>query len=217
MNKEIRNLTNSEAEIRAIKDSRRVDGYGIVFNSESRDLGGFSEIISPDSLNGIIENKGTDILALLNHNEDRGLLARYRNGGGTLSLTVDEKGLKYAFDSPNTNLGDEVLEGINRGDISTSSFAFRVAPNGEKWEKRDDGSYLRTITAFADIFDVSPVYKEAYSDTTVAKRSMAELRKEEIPPEVKEPVEPPVEKKSSFKDLTEHYAELEKQINELNK
>ena len=40
-------------------------------------------------------------------------------------------------------MGDELLEGLKRGDISTSSFAFRVG--SDTWTKKEDGSYLRTI------------------------------------------------------------------------
>ena len=69
---------------------------------------------------------------------------------------MDDTGLKYRFDAPNTALGDELLEGIMRGDISTSSFAFTI--ESDNWTKKEDGSYLRTITKFKELYDVSPVY-----------------------------------------------------------
>ena len=68
----------------------------------------------------------SDILCLLNHNEDKGVLARSKFGVGSLSLSVDSTGLKYRFDAPNTAVGNELLEGLRRGDISTSSFAFTI-------------------------------------------------------------------------------------------
>ena len=80
---------------------------------------------------------------MLNHNEDKGVLARSNKGIGSLTLEIDDKGLKYSFDAPNTALGDELLEGLKRGDITASSFAFKVGK--DKWDKRSDGSYLRTI------------------------------------------------------------------------
>jgi HK97 family phage prohead protease len=92
-------------------------------------------------------------------------LARYRNGSGSLSLTIDERGLKYTFEAPNTVLGDELLEGIKREDITASSFAFVVGD--DSWTKRSDGSYLRTINSFSQILDVSPVYRAAYDATSV--------------------------------------------------
>ena len=135
-----------------------------MFNSESRDLGGFTEVIEPRALEGVLAK--SDILCLLNHNEDKGVLARCNMGTGSLTLEVDDIGLRYSFEAPNTNLGDELLEGIRRGDISASSFAFKVGE--DKWTKRNDGSYLRTINTIEKMFDVSPVYRAAYDATTVS-------------------------------------------------
>ena len=135
-----------------------------MFNSESRDLGGFTEVINPSALEGVVGK--SDILCLLNHNEDKGVLARSNKGTGSLTLEVDDIGLRYSFEAPNTNLGDELLEGIRRGDISASSFAFKVGK--DKWTKRNDGSYLRTINTIEKMFDVSPVYRAAYDATTVS-------------------------------------------------
>lgn len=157
-------------------DSRTVEGYALVFGKQSRDLGGFTEIIEPTALEGILEK--SDILCLLNHNEDRGILARSKYGAGSLELTIDEIGLKYRFEAPNTALGDELLEGLRRGDISTSSFAFTIGK--DTWTKKGDGSYLRTINSFKELFDVSPVYKEAYPDTSVALRKMQDLESEDL-------------------------------------
>jgi HK97 family phage prohead protease len=128
----------------------------------------------------------------LNHNEDKGVLARSKNGSGSLTLEIDERGLKYSFEAPNTNLGDELLEGIRRGDITTSSFAFRVGK--DKWDKRSDGTYLRTICNISELFDVSPVYRAAYDATSVCvdTRGMDEAKANEK------------------RDLEEYYTQLRK-------
>ena len=165
-------------------ESRKVEGYASVFNSRSKDLGGFTEIIDPAAFNGVIER--SDVLALLNHDQDRGVLARSRKGVGSLTLTVDERGLHYSFDAPNTALGNELVEGLKRGDITTSSFAFTVA--GERWDKDEDGRYVRTITQIDKLYDVSPVYNEAYEDTSVALRSLEQVRAEEPKEEVEDEV-----------------------------
>ena len=178
---------NFNLELRGEDESRHIEGYGSVFNSRSLDLGGFQEIIAPGAFDGVIER--SDVKALLDHNAERGILARSRNGKGSLSLELDERGLKYSFDAPHTNLGDEVVEGLKRGDYSQSSFAFTV--ESESWTKEEDGSYLRTINKIGNLYDVSIVANPAYTDTSVALRSLDAFKAQEetqIPEEVKEEV-----------------------------
>lgn len=241
--KEIRSLNSTDAEVRATRRGRTIEGYAIVFNRESKDLGGFREVIKPEAIEGVLER--SDVLALLNHDDSRGLLARSTNGQGTLELSVDTFGVKYRFDAPDTVLGDEVLSGVRRGDIRTSSFAFTVAENGQEWRKdpEDEETYLRTISKFDQIFDVSPVFREAYSDTTVAVRSLVEIRSNEkaaemiadlgkeqrespsIPTDVearedeKKPVEAEKkeEAKPSYAELEAYYRELEAKMSNLKK
>ena len=174
--------------------SRHIEGYGSVFNQRSVDLGGFQEIIAPGAFDGVIER--SDVKCYLDHNPDKGILARSRNGKGSLSLELDERGLKYSFDAPHTNLGDEVVEGLKRGDYSQSSFAFTV--ESESWTKEEDGTYLRTINKIGGLYDVSIVANPAYEGTSVALRSLDAFKAQEetqIPEEVKEEVreEPQVE------------------------
>lgn len=214
LNIEVRIIANEDSEVRYLPDSRNVEGYGIVFNSESLLLTGelkggqkvqFRERILPTAINGVIEQ--SDILALMNHDIKRGILARYNRGKGSMKLDVDSKGVKYAFESPKTTLGDELLEGIKRGDIKSSSFAFDVT-NGQKWEKRSDGSYLRTIIKFEGIYDISPCYHEAYQDTSVALRNLEEFKNtkvedlipEETKPITAKPLVEPIVKKEEVKD-----------------
>jgi hypothetical protein len=132
-----------------------------VFERWSGDLGGFKEIISRGAFEGVVQD--SDVLALLNHNQDRGLLARSQRGKGSLTLTVDEKGLKYSFEAPHSVVGDELLEGIRRGDITASSFAFTV--ESEKWENDYKERRINKVRA---LYDVSPVYRPAYPSTSVA-------------------------------------------------
>lgn len=202
--KEIRNISRP-LEIRSTEDgkpSRHVEGYAIVFNSLSEDLGGFREIIQPSAVEGLIER--SDVLCVLNHDQSRGVLGRSRNGVGSLTLTVDEIGLKYSFDAPNTALGDEVLESIRRNEIFASSFAFSLGE--DEWSEDTDGQYIRTIKSIGNLYDVSPVYNPAYGATSVVcdmrgldalkaeieKRNQEEAEKkaeEEEEPKTEEPQE----------------------------
>ena len=146
---------------------RTIIGTAIVFNELSQDLGGFREIIKPESCNNLL---GTcDILDLLNHNEDKGVLARYTHGKGSLQLSINKQGLHYSFEAPQTSLGEELLIGVQRGDIRSSSFSFIVG-EGQIWEELPDGSFLRTITKFDDLRDISQVYRPAYIAATVTSQ-----------------------------------------------
>ena len=83
-------------------DGRKIDGYAIVFNQRSEILFDydskrfFREIINPDAVTDELLNR-SDIKALVEHNRSR-LLARNNKGTGTLSLSIDEHGLRYTFD-----------------------------------------------------------------------------------------------------------------------
>lgn len=165
------------AEVRKAEDdpeSRRVTGYAAVFGSSSLplmdwDRGEFEEVIDRNAFDGVIEQ--SDVFAVLNHDNSRGVLGRSVNGTGSLSLSVDDHGLRYEFDAPRTALGDELLEGLRRGDITASSFAFSV--QDERWEEQE-GKTKRTILKIGRLYDVSPVYNPAYPDTSVAQRSLDE-------------------------------------------
>lgn len=167
--KEIRNLE----EIRVSDTSRLVSGYALVFNSQSEDLG-FYETILPDAISDEVI-KSSDVFAVMNHDNSRGILARSRKGKGSLKLSIDDRGLKYEFEAPKTSLGDELLEMLRRGDINQSSFAFSISEGGDSWEKRGD-SYYRTIKKINRLYDVSPVLTPAYSETSVSCRSFEEFK-----------------------------------------
>ena len=124
-------------------------------------------------------------------------MARSKYGKGSLSLAVDEKGLRYRFEAPKTALGDELLENLRRGEIDQSSFCFDVEK--DTWEKRSDGTWNRTISKIGNLYDVSPVYNAAYSKTSVYLRG-------------KEQVEAEIEERNS-RDLDEYYSNIEKSLN----
>lgn len=178
--REIRNITGQVFRA-AEADSRKVEGYAMLFDTPSDGLT-FEEVISREALEGVISR--SDVLALMNHSVDRGVLARSENGEGSLQLEVDEKGLIYRFEAPHTSLGDELLENLRRGEIKQSSFAFDV--ESDKWERKADGTWKRTINKFGHLYDVSPVYHAAYSKTSVYMRGK-ELEEKRLEEENKVP------------------------------
>ena len=146
--------------------SRTVSGYGSVFNSQSEDLG-FIETIDPNAITDETI-KRSDVFATLNHDMDK-ILARCKYGSGSLELKCDDKGLYYRFDAPNTDLGDALLEYLNRGEIDSSSFAFTV--KRDEWTKGNDGKTYRRILEIDQVFDISPVFCSAYPEAICQKRN----------------------------------------------
>lgn len=178
------------------EDRRTVEGYALLFDTQSDGLS-FTEVIERGALDGVIEK--SNIFALLDHSRERGILARSKNGQGTLHLEVDERGLKYRFEAPKTALGDELLEYLRRGEISESSFAFTI--ESETWEIQKNDTWKRTIHKFAKLYDVSPVYDAAYSATSVNLRG-----KEQVEAEMAA-----AEKRN--KELEDYFLKINKSIN----
>lgn len=176
-------------EIRAISndvqvDSRNITGYAVVYESVSEDLG-FRERIMKGAITDDTIKK-SDVFCLLNHDPSK-VLARSKNGEGSLKLEIDEQGLKYSFTAPNTDLGEELLEHLQRGEIDSSSFAFTVSldEGSEKWYTVEGVQY-RDIYKIDELYDVSPVYQPAYQETTVSKRALEELEKQKTMQDEKE-------------------------------
>ena len=172
-NLEIRN--NGIVIERSYDDSRHVEGYAVVFESQSEDLGFFETIDRGAITQELVDN--SDVFALLNHDNEK-VLARSKNGVGSLKLTVDERGLKYEFDAAETQLGNDLLEYLKRGEMNTSSFAFALDyndPEAETWTRKNGANY-RTIHKIAYLHDVSPVWNAAYSATSVSQRSLDKIK-----------------------------------------
>jgi HK97 family phage prohead protease len=167
-----KNIEKRAATVEAAEqESRTISGYAAVFDSDSEDLGGFTERIERGAFAEAINV--SDVRALFNHDNNM-ILAR--TASGTLRIYEDERGLKYEFEAPNTNVGNDVLEMIKRGDISQSSFGFTVEQ--DSWAKRDGTTY-RTIKKVKRLYDVSPVTFPAYPEASVAVRKLEEINLEE--------------------------------------
>lgn len=159
-------------------NSRKVEGYAVVFDSPSENMGFIETIkrgaITEDTI------KNSDVLARFNHNPEK-VLARCKYGNGSLQLVVDDIGVRYSFEAPNTQLGDELLEHLHRGDITSSSFAFTISSEkgSERWYKQD-GQLYRDIYKIDRLYDVAPVWVPAYEATTCSARCLEMVEKSQI-------------------------------------
>lgn len=167
---EKRTFSEQVCEFRAADDdgqAPRIVGYAAVFSTRSSLLfGSFVEEIAPGAFDDVM---GDDVRALFNHDPNF-VLGRSRSN--TLQLTLDTRGLAYSITPPDTQtVRDMVLAPLARGDVTGSSFRFRVAKDGDEW--RQEGEIIvRTIHKFAALMDVGPVTYPAYDDSHAAQRSL---------------------------------------------
>lgn len=163
-------------EIRSIdENSRTIEGCAIVFDSYSRNLGGFIEKISRDAISEDMLAQ-QDIIFNVNHNNDR-MLARYNKGEGTLSVELREDGVYFRFEAPETALGDEILYHVRNRNFTECSFRFNVLRQNLK-RFQEGEQYVQVINKIENILDLSIVSRGAYEDTSVFSRDEEEAKKE---------------------------------------
>ena len=167
-----------ETRIEADKEARTIPGYAAIYNSDSEDLGGFIERMAPGSFDGRLQD---DVRVLFNHDNN---LVLGRTISGTATLEVDEKGLRYTCQLPDTTYAKDLIELMERGDVTQSSFAFTI--EDESWEERADGMLIRTVKKVGQLYDVSPVTYPAYTEATSGLRTSAPVEVEQREVEVEE-------------------------------
>lgn len=167
--------------------SRTITGYAVLFGVPSAPLwqdedSEAREIIAVGAITKELLD-GCDIKMTMYHNRQC-LLARSNKGVGTLSYEVDEKGVKFTFDAPNTQHGDEALELIRRGDISGCSFMFTTRYYDDACVSRTatvvNGVTMITYTvkAVTGVYDFTITDNPAYPDTSVEAREFVDSLKE---------------------------------------
>lgn len=171
--REIRTL-DINPELRAIDETgMRFSGYAAIFNSASRDLGGFVEFIKPGAFARSLASRNK-IMLLWNH-DTSAPLASTRNG--SLTLREDERGLFVEATLPDTTLGRDIAAQVRSGLTDSMSFGFQV--KRDSWNTRGDQRTLEDVA----LFEVSLVTSEAYAATagTVSVRNyVATAEKNEI-------------------------------------
>ena len=168
--------------------SRTITGYVILFNVPSAPLYSYDdeearEVIAPGAVTKELLD-GCDIKMTMFHDRQL-ILARSKNGKGTLSYGIDDKGVYFEFDAPKTADGDKALELVRRGDIAGCSFMFTTHYYDSAYVSRDvqrvDGKTIITYTVnvITGIYDFTLAADPAYPDTTCeaeARELVKELR-----------------------------------------
>lgn len=177
----MKEFRNQEApEIRAHHDEdkperRTISGYGIVFNSDSHPLPiwdskrGVVEVVEQISQESMRDTDMTDIISAYNHNFEKVL---GRTSSNTLKLQTDQKGVRYTVTLPDTSYANDVAVLLERGDVKGSSFVFSMdMEEGYTIEERSDGKLLAIPNKIKKVYEMGPVVKPAYPETTAENRS----------------------------------------------
>jgi len=150
-------------ELRA--DRQRIVGHALVFDTRSRDLGGFVEVVRRQAISETCMSQN-DVVALFNH-DPGAVLGRTPQ---TLQLTTDTRGLAFVLDPAPTQAGRDAFELVKRGDITGASFGFTTTKDA--WSRDGDVMVreLLDITIAEISLTAFPAYQQ--TDVSVAQRSL---------------------------------------------
>ncbi|MBA3821916.1 MAG: HK97 family phage prohead protease, partial [Deltaproteobacteria bacterium] len=123
-----------------IVDGRRLRGV-IPYGVESRDLGGWREVIDRGALDGA---DIADLIATREHDRAR-LLGRHPS---TLQVEDRGDGFHWAVELPGSPVGEDVRVAVERGDLRSTSW--RMVVERDRW----DGD-VRHIERIAELRDVT--------------------------------------------------------------
>lgn len=151
---------------------KTIEGYALLFNSPSKDLGGFVEVIDPKALDGV---DLSNVIMLDQHDYSKPLASVK---AGTLKLDTDDKGLHFtAMLDPSVSYASDAYANVKSGNVDSMSFRFDIDDGGDEFTQDDQGNVTRTIKQVKDLFEVSTVTIPAYDDSNVQvdKRSYEEF------------------------------------------
>jgi HK97 family phage prohead protease len=150
-----------------------LEGYALVFDNETL-IGdeeyGFIEEIDSRALS---QTKMKDVPMKYNHMDSFLIIARTKNQ--SLSLTVDNIGLKVRAELLDTNTNQDIYKMVRSGLLDKMSFAFTV--DEQVWN-REGRIPKRTITKIERLYDVSVVDTPAYDATSIYARSLESMELE---------------------------------------
>jgi uncharacterized protein len=153
-----------QAEFRSEVDGNRLSGHAAVFGALA-DLPAHYEALARSAFDEALRSDH-DVKALFNHNPSQ-VLGSTR--AKTLRLEVDDDGLAFEVDLPDTSYARDLKELVSRNDISGMSFGF--LPGTSEWSRGPGGRQVRTHTSVKRLLDVSPVAYPAYDGTEVYLRA----------------------------------------------
>lgn len=142
-----------------------LSGRPVVYDTPTliKDISGsYIEIVERGALDSADLN---DVRLLVGHDASKIPLARTPK---TMSLQIDESGLKIEATLPNTEAGREAYQAVERGDLRGMSYAFTVPEGGDSYDPKTN---TRTIKRIAKVYECSLTAFPAYESTYVSAES----------------------------------------------
>ena len=178
-------FTASQLRLREIdgkEESRTSTGYAILFDVPSAPFYEdeeevIREVIAPEAVSLELLDK-SDIKMTMFHDRQL-LLARSNKGSGTLSYDIDDKGVYFEFEAPDTADGDKAIELVKRGDIAGCSFAFSTRYYDRAFVEEsvvhgDKVEVTYRVKVITGIYDFTLAADPAYPDTSVEAREIVD-------------------------------------------
>ena len=161
--------TECRSEEGAAQKKLVVRGYPILFNVETKIYdwwyGECTETILPTALNG---TKMDGLYLLVGHNPDN-VLGRL---GVNMRVEIDETGLFFECELPNTQLARDWYNLIERGIVDGMSFGFICH------DEVNAATKTRTITHIDELFEITITPFPAYYEASVVAKSNTEAEEE---------------------------------------
>lgn len=146
----------------------RIEGYAAKYNVYSELLWGcIYTLVLPGFFDGVLNAPDIDVKCNIDHDNDD-ILARYypAKGANSLELSLDDVGLKFGFDVPDTTLGRDTAENVRVGNILGCSMCVEV--DEDDWQGTYKGAEVRKLVKCARLLDVCLTTDPAFTDTEVS-------------------------------------------------
>lgn len=166
----VRELRSAEL-VDASASGRTIKGYAAVYDTPWNERltaeMGYIEKVARGAFRKALGR--SDNVPLLWQHDRNEMLATTR--GGTLRLREDGRGLAFEAELPNTQLGNDVLEHIRRGDVGGMSYGIASLPSDSIIDRRT-APPTRIVRSAQRLLDVTLTYEPAYEASTVELRSL---------------------------------------------